>query len=162
MLWFDKLTHWKNGIIPTHDMTSRYMFETSPITADGENEYDETLISCKKLNNIKNQNYLPFEENIKNSNNKYIAVFPNVSKSTLLCVPIPRKNKNFLSIKDFIDNASLTQQCEFWKQVAYEIENQLQFHDKLYISTHGLGVHYFHLRIEPIPKYYVTKKYIQD
>lgn len=31
---------------------------------------------------------------------------------------------------------------------------------KNYISTHGLGVPYFHLRIEPIPKYYVTKKYV--
>ena len=155
----DKLTHWKNGIIPTHNMDMRFLFETSPIDSRGENEHDETLIACGKLNDM-TQNISAFEKQIKKSKSRNIAVFPNLSKSTLLCVPIPRKNKDFTSIKDFMDNASHNHQCEFWKQVAIEIENQLQFHEKLYISTHGLGVPYFHLRIEPVPKYYVTKKYI--
>lgn len=159
MLWIDKLTHWKNGIIPTHSMDTRFLFETSPIDNSGGNEYDETLIPCKKLNTLI-QSTKSFKIQLMAAKNRNITAFPNLSGSTLLCVPIPRKNKDFTSIKDFMDNASHAHQCAFWKQVAYEIENQLQFHDKLYISTHGLGVPYFHLRIEPVPKYYVTTKYL--
>lgn len=159
MLWIDKLTHWKNGIIPTHNMNTRFLFETSPIDNSGENEYDEMLIPYKRLNTL-TQNMTPFKKQIMSAKNRNIAAFPNLSGSTLLCIPIPRKNKDFTSIKDFMDNASHSQQCAFWKQVAYEIENQMQFHDKLYISTHGLNVPYFHLRIEPVPKYYVTTKYL--
>lgn len=160
MLWIDKLFHWKNGIVPTHDLNSRYFYETSAIDNNGENDYDETLITNVKLDKLK-QDFKSFNKYIAKTSNRNIAIFPNLSKTTLLCIPIPRKNKDYTTIKDFIDNASISQQKEFWKQVAYEIENQLQFHDKLYISTHGLGVPYFHLRIEPIPKYYITKKYIE-
>lgn len=39
---------------------------------------------------------------------------------------MPRNNKNYATIKDFIDNASITQQKHFWKQVASEIENILK------------------------------------
>ncbi len=31
---------------------------------------------------------------------------------------MPRKNKNYATLKDFVDNASKTQQIEFWKKVA--------------------------------------------
>jgi hypothetical protein len=64
-------------------------------------------------------------------------------------------------MKEFIDTASPTHQRYFWKKVACEIERQLQKsgYDQLYVSTHGLGVSYFHLRIEPTPKYYQTQEY---
>ena len=31
---------------------------------------------------------------------------------------------------------------------------------KLYVSTHGLGILYFHLRLEYDPKYYISKNLI--
>jgi hypothetical protein len=69
-------------------------------------------------------------------------------------------------MKDFCDNASITHQKEFWKKVAFEIENILKSkpnnkgNNKIYVSTHGLGVPYFHLRLDKKPKYYQTKEFI--
>jgi hypothetical protein len=160
MLWSNKIYHWKNGIIPTHDCNIRFLFETSPIDSNMENEYEERLIPHNILNKYNVQNYSSFKEQLSNSTNRDITVFPNLSNSTLLCVPMPRKGKNFTTIKDFIDNASMNHQRAFWKQVALEIEQQLLTNETLYISTHGLDVPYFHLRIEPVPKYYITKEFI--
>jgi hypothetical protein len=46
-----------------------------------------------------------------------VTSFYNISKDTLLIVPIPKQNKIYTTMKDFIDNASKTQQKEFWKKV---------------------------------------------
>jgi hypothetical protein len=49
----------------------------------------------------------------------------------------------------------------YWKYVSNIIKNLIKNNkDKYYISTHGLGVHYFHLRISTIPKYYNTKSFL--
>jgi hypothetical protein len=63
-------------------------------------------------------------------------------------------------MKDFIDNASKTQQKEFWKKVSTELKKCLKLNDKIYVNTHGLGVNYFHLRLDIRPKYYVRKECI--
>ena len=52
------------------------------------------------------------------SNNKNIFVFYNLSKTSKLIVPKPRKGKNFSTIKNFIDEASIIQQKAFWKKVS--------------------------------------------
>jgi hypothetical protein len=67
---------------------------------------------------------------------------------------VPKRGKNFLTVKDFMDNASVTQQGEFWKFVAIQILEYLKTHKHVFVSTHGLGVPYFHLRLDPKPKYY--------
>jgi|SaaInlV_200m_DNA_4_1039719.scaffolds.fasta_scaffold09687_2 hypothetical protein len=159
MLWSTKLFHWKGGIIPTHDCVSRFYYETSPVDSKMENDYHETFILNQDLDKMM-QNFSIFKQYLQQSTNTYVCSFPNINRSAILCVPMPRKNKNFTTMKDFIDNASVSQQKEFWKYVAIEIEEQLLHHKRLYISTHGHGVPYFHLRIEPVPKYYVTKDYI--
>ena len=69
---------------------------------------------------------------------------------------MPIVGNNYATIKDFIDNAPAIQQQEFWRLVGNEIENELEAHDKLYVSTHGLGVPYLHVRLCPTPKYYHT------
>jgi hypothetical protein len=73
---------------------------------------------------------------------------------------MPRKNKKFTTIKDFIDNASEYQQRKFWIKTANEIKKVLNTNDKIYVSTHGTGVNYFHLRLDKNPKYYQTTKFI--
>jgi len=81
-----------------------------------------------------------------------------------MIVPKPRKGKNFSTIKNFIDEASNIQQKSFWKKVSLEINKSLKNmpkeYSKLYVSTHGLGIPYFHLRLEYVPKYYVSKNLI--
>jgi len=101
----------------------------------------------------------PYNQYIKNTKNNYVTSFYSLSKITKLVIPVPRK-KNFTTMKDFIDNASITQQKYFWKRVAKEIKKMLKIYDKVYINTHGLGVYYFHLRIDSKPKYYITTNFI--
>jgi len=79
-----------------------------------------------------------------------------------LIIPIPKQGKQFTTIKDFIDTASVTQQKEFWIYTSKIIKETLEKNPKIYISTHGLGVPYFHLRLDTKPKYYQTKTFITN
>ena len=85
--------------------------------------------------------------------------FYNFSKTTLLVVPKPRKGKDYTTLKQFMDNASTTQQNAFWKKVAGSVKEMLKNHDKVWVSTHGTGVPYLHVRIDTDPKCYRTNSF---
>lgn len=80
--------------------------------------------------------------------------FENLNKDAILVVPKPHSNKNFLSIYDFLRSASQTQKDYFKKEAIVAIKKGLERWGKVYVNTHGLGVPYFHLRIDKTPKYY--------
>jgi hypothetical protein len=173
MRWHDQLQEWKSGNVPTNPLslsiptphganTGRYFFETSPIDSLGDNEHHETFIWSPALDRM-SYDPTPFRDYLLPAEQKdpYISIFFNQDRSAVLCIPVPKRGKQFTTMKEFIDTASPTHQRYFWKKVACEIERQLQKsgYDQLYVSTHGLGVSYFHLRIEPTPKYYQTQEY---
>ena len=165
MKWSIKINEWKNGQILNYpsNIKNNFFYETSFITKNMNNEYKEKFITSKKLNNMK-QDVNTFKSYFDKSNNKNVVVFYNLSKTCKLIVPKPRKGKNFSTIKHFIDEASIIQQKAFWKKVSLEINKSLKNmnseHTKLYVSTHGLGISYFHLRLECDPKYYISKNFI--
>lgn len=99
-----------------------------------------------------------FQEYIKKSRNKYVVAFPNLSKDSMLVIPMP--GKNYTTLKDFIDNAPKIQQQEFWKKVAKVAKKFVKENGEAWISVHGMGVNYTHVRIDPYPKYYFDKKLI--
>ena len=78
-----------------------------------------------------------FAEHIIKSKEKYVISFYNPSKDNLLVIPKPRQKKNFATIKDFTDNASLIQQKEFWKEVAILARKEMKKNKNVYISAHG-------------------------
>jgi hypothetical protein len=160
MLWKDKIEEWKSGnyFVYPHNIKNRFFYETYVCDKNMNNIYEDKLIENNNLDNIK-QDYSSFIKHITKSINKYVTSFNNLSGDTILIIPIPKKNKDFTTIKDFCDNASITHQKAFWKKVANEIENILKNNDKIYISTHGFGVYYFHLRLDTYPKYYHTKEF---
>jgi len=161
MLWSDKIKKWKSGeyqIYPKN-IKSKFFYETFVCDKNMTNEYHEKFLINNNLEKL-TQDYSSFDSYIKSSKNKYVTSFQNLGGDSILIIPIPRKSKNFTTIKDFIDNASITQQIKFWKYAGSIIETILQTNDKIYISTHGLGVPYFHLRLDKHPKYYQTKKFI--
>lgn len=90
-----------------------------------DSEYEEKFIENHLLDNLI-EDYLPFQKYINKSINKYVTSFYNLSKDCKLIIPIPKKNKNFTTIKDFIDNSSITHQQIFWKKVAKEIKIMLK------------------------------------
>lgn len=158
MLWNEQIHNWKNGIVLTYpqNITKRFFYETSVCDNKLINNYNEHFIESDELEQIKNMDNTSFVEYINKSDDKYAISFYNISKDTKLVIPMPRKNRQYTTIKDFIDNASKTQQKKFWKKVSEDIENMLKTHDKIYVSTHGLGVYYFHLRLCVSPKYFHT------
>ena len=160
MKWIDKINSWKNGDVQTYpaNITKPFFYETYKCDKDLQNKYKEKFIQSNKL--IFKQDYTAFEKHIQRSLCKDAISFFNLSKDALLVIPMPRKNKDFSTIKGFIDNATLTQQRHFWQLVAATIKKALKTHDHVYVSTHGLGVPYFHLRLDFEPKYYQTKSFI--
>ena len=110
----------------------------------------------------KKQNYEPFKEYFVE--NEYVVSFPtkNSNGNTILVVPTPIKGKNYATLRDFVDNAPETQQKEFWKRVSKEARIFMKKKGKVWISVHGLGVHYTHVRISSVPKNYFNNKLKQE
>ena len=154
MLWNKILNNWKNGTVFKYPKKIKDKFEwnTSVLKNNGNVEYKQNF----KINNKlpETQNMTDFQEYINNSKNKYVTTFLNLSKDTILIVPIPVQGKNYATLKDFIDNSSERQQKKFWKKVAEVAEKIMNKYKKVWISTHGLGVAYTHVRISITPKYY--------
>lgn len=161
MFWSTKLEEWKKGVplIYPKKIKRRFYYETTPIYKDKDSKYENKFIENSYLDSME-QDYKSFETYINQSKDKYAICFYNLSKTTYLVIPRPKRGKIFTTIKDFIDNASKTQQKFFWKKAYNCIIDFLKEHEKIYISTHGTGVPFFHLRIESDPKYYITKSYI--
>lgn len=160
MFWSEKLEDWKNGNILTYpyEITSQFLWETSPISKYVDNEFLEKFIPNKNLN-CQTQNYSSFNQYINQSKTN-TCVFNNLNNTSRLIIPMPDSHKEYTSLKLFIDNSDYDKQVEFWKTVAQEIEVMLQKHEKIWVSTHGLGVPYLHVRIDLNPKYYVTQEFI--
>jgi hypothetical protein len=161
MKWKHKIDEWHKGIPLKYppQIKSRFFYETYVLDKNMENTYNEVFIENKNLKDL-DQDYSSFSIYIDKSKNKYVTLFSNLSNSSILIIPMPKKNKDFTTIKDFIDNSSHYHQKIFWKKVSNEIKKILKTEDKIYVSTHGLGVPYFHLRLDKVPKYYETKEFI--
>lgn len=158
MSWNDILNKWDNEdfFVYPLKLKKRFQWNTSVLKNNGESKFIDNFIYNNKL--PEKQNYKSFKEHIDKSKNKYVLSFFNPSKDTLLIIPMPRPGKNYATIKDFCDNAPIIQQKEFWKYVSKKAKKQMEKENKVWISAHGLGVHYFHLRICKYPKYYFDEQ----
>ena len=61
-------------------------------------------------------------------------------------------------------NASLEQKHDLLKEIGESMLNILnsqdfQDNENIWLSTHGLGIPWLHIRIDTIPKYYSYKNY---
>ena len=107
MLWKNKIKDWKLGnyLVYPNNIKNKFFYETNVCDKNMNNIYEEKFIESKSLNNIK-QDYSSFLDYITKSTNKYVISFNNLSSDTILIIPIPKKNKDFTTIKDFCDNSS--------------------------------------------------------
>lgn len=160
MKWKDKLEEWENGIPQTYPerIHDGFFYETYKCDNKMENTYKQKFIPSKKLNF--KQDTTQYKEYLEKTSNKYVTSFWNLSKDSLLVIPIQRRGKDFGTIKTFTDNATEIQKKHFWREVARLAKQMLKTHKQIYINTHGLGVSYFHLRLDTMPKYYKTKEFI--
>lgn len=158
MQWIDVLDNWENGIPLKYpkQLKGRFQWNTSVLKNQGKSEYIQSFRTNTKLPT--KQNTKDFKEHILKSTNKYVTFFPNLSKDTMLVIPMPVRGYNYATLRDFIDTAPEIQQQEFWKKVASVAKDFMKTHGKVWISVHGLGVDYTHIRISTSPKYYFNKE----
>lgn len=169
-------------ILANTDLKSYYF--KLPEIISGKEHLQFILIKEDKLDNIKEDSVTYneyFVEQKKKCNQKGIITFHSIYEDVLLIVPCPNKSKiykqeysgsgggsgssgsgggNFKTISTFMRTAPTKQINEFWKTLANSLKqilNSNRIHKlPLYVYTHGLGVYWFHLRIEETryPKYY--------
>jgi len=154
------LSQWESGNYPTvpKNIKSPYFWRTSVQSNKKDLVYKEEFIEDERLLKAK-EDLKPFAEHLdKNKDEKYAISFPNLSGDTILVVPIPRKSKIFTNMFYFMNNASEIQKKELWKKVALEARKFIEKNENVWISTHGLGVNYLHVRICITPKYYENSK----
>lgn len=87
-----------------------------------------------------------------------IVKFKNISEDTDLICPCPGNNNNFndscSDIMNFMKNASYNSKHKLLEFIGIEMSNNLQSNKKKYLSTHGKGVNWLHVRICDKNKYY--------
>ena len=95
----------------------------------------------------------------------WVGSFPNKGKDAVLIIPSAKKDykKNIIDYKNisqFTKNASQEQKQKFWQEVANRLSRELEKNEApKWLSTHGLGVPYLHVRIDNRPKYYHFEEY---
>jgi hypothetical protein len=158
MLWSDVLNDWQNGIVQKYpeNIKNRFQWNTSVLKDDGNVPFKQSFKVDYRL--PQDQDMRPYQEYIKKSKNKYVVAFLNLTKDIILVVPMPIVKKNYATLKDFIDNAPIIQQQKFWKKVAKIAIKLMKEKDKVWISVHGLGVAYTHVRLSTSPTYYFDKE----
>ena len=163
--WNDVLTNWEMGKylkIPKN-ISKPFYWRTCPIYANKHSIYRDEFIETNSL--PKKNEYTSFLNNpisLKKTQ-KNIIVAPNMSNDTILVIPgidtfetqSGKVNEiNYSSLFYFMKNAPIPKQIELWKVVSYVIRKQLYVWPKLWVSVHGNGVGYLHIRISKLPKYY--------
>ena len=149
--WADQLIQLEtHGLIYPSNIKSRFFYETSVCSTNPSNNiFKDYFIESKELDTITVQDYTPFLEQIQDGSdiNQIARSFYNKSGDTLLIIPYPHPTIQYPTIKEFIDNAPQEIKSEFWKFVVDQIKQFISTHSVVYISTHGLGVNYFNLRL---------------
>ena len=158
--WKDVFERWNAGIIPEipKNITKPYLWRTSVVDKNKNNFFIEEFIEDKRLIK-KKQNFdlycsKPLEICSKKHKNKLVTSSMNLQKDTMQVVPIPVKGKNYANMYYFVKNADIEQQKTVWKTVVIEAEKMLKKHKQIYISSQGLGIDYFHVKICTFSKFY--------
>lgn len=95
-----------------------------------------------------------FREHVRNKKTP-VSFLSKGNPPTLLVVP-PDTGKNFSHLGTFYKNSTLGEKRSLWKKVAIELEKKLKRGEMVYVSTHGTGVYWLHVRLSSTPRYYVT------
>ncbi|KLL03482.1 MAG: hypothetical protein MRECE_10c011 [Mycoplasmataceae bacterium CE_OT135] len=155
----DFLNAFNEALEQAGSQLSAYFWECVPVsqTTKGKN-FEFVVIKSESLDKI-TQDYSRFQEHFNQSQESVVSFF-SFSRDTLV-VPIPNEKKNYKNLKEFINNAPSEQKNNFWQKVGEEMEEKLLNADGAprWLSTHGLGVPYLHVRIDKKPKYYSWKEY---
>lgn len=152
--WNDMIIAWEAGKqLP--DVKGSIYWETFVANAGGESPYRvKTKSASRALPLSLAADANDFKEHMK-SRKTPVSFLSKGKPPTLLVVP-PDTGKNFSHLGTFYKNSTLCERRALWKKVVTELERKLKKGEKVYVSTHGTGVSWLHIRLSSTPKYYVT------
>ncbi|CAN0272180.1 unnamed protein product [Ectocarpus sp. 6 AP-2014] len=155
--WKSRLEQWKQGKnLPR--ITSSVFWETSRMHNGGLSEFKQkTTPASKHLPLSTRADSSAFAQHVRGK--KSTVAFQNLGNTATLVAPPhrPGSNKNYSHIATFYKHASPGEIKDLWRTVAKEVEKKMKKGESVYVSTHGTGVPWLHVRIESTPKYYVSE-----
>lgn len=179
----DFLQTFKEALDDGNKELKAYFWECPPVLKATKNvrPFEFVLTKSETLRSIK-QSYSSFNEHFIGNLNDTVVSFPNLGRDATLVVPVPQKSGDdiptdynlnwqkdtkeldYKSISSFTKNAPLEDQKEFWQKVANDLERDLNNDESSpkWLSTHGLGVYYLHVRIDSRPRYYSCEEYKRE
>lgn len=154
---------------------AHFFWECIPVSTNTLNkEFEFVAVNSPDLKSMK-QDYSSFQEHFRKSRDGYVVSFPNLSRDATLVTPIPSRESdapcsygdeimNYKDIRKFANNALTCQWNSFWQEVGNKITESLNNSGGAtrWMSTHGLSVKYFHVRICNQPKYYEHQEYLRE
>lgn len=129
----------------------------------GTQPFEFVLTRSKALEKVSKANSAPFADHL--SDDKGATHFYNLRKDGVLICPNTCNGSAdpYQSLASFTKNAPMDQQHKLWKKVAEQAKKAVEEKgDKpTWLSTHGLGVNWLHVRLDSTPKYYHHAAYRQ-
>jgi hypothetical protein len=90
---------------------------------------------------------------------KHVVSFPNLSGDAILVVPTPQSAVTcYCHLKTFMVSAPREQHEAFWVKTAEEVFATVAKRN-VFLSTHGTGIGWVHMRIDTVPKYFQFNEY---
>lgn len=152
--WGYVLEKWSES--PPNNFPNRsFQWNTSGISTDNS-IYKESFLMDDRLPT--EQDYTKYEKYFKDSGGKDAVSFPNLNGDAIMVVPIPKNGGNFATLHTFNETATFLQKKELWKLVVKTIQKQLKVWPRVWVSVHGHGVPYLHIRVSSVPRHYFDKK----
>lgn len=148
--WNDTIKDWKAGTnLP--DTRGSVFWETSVAKLGGQSPFRfKTKAAARALPMTLPADASVFKAHMKKTPTSFMSL-----GGTLLVIP-PDTGKNFSHLGTFNKFGSLAEKRALWKKVATELERKLKRGEIVYVSTHGTGVSWLHVRLASRPMYYVT------
>lgn len=128
-------------------------------------------INKSNLNNtffmvVKSENFRPadpssFKTHFKKYPGKKVIVFENLNKTSSLIVPCDVK-KDYGHLISFLKNSNELERQELWKKTGARLNKLISLGKTIWLNTHGTGVPWLHVRLDPFAKYYSGFKNIDS
>lgn len=143
-----------------------YYLEFVPVSRENFDKIAFEFVVIKTNEFDKKADLKQFGPDKLDTNSNEIRVFPNISNTALLICPCynhQNKMDEYIHIGKFISSTQIHREQKIMLfKTAFNVylDQLLKLPDrKLWLSTHGRGVAWLHIRIDLIPKYISWNKY---
>ncbi|MEM8828098.1 MAG: hypothetical protein AAGE96_01915 [Cyanobacteria bacterium P01_G01_bin.19] len=139
-----------------------YFWETPPVTdSNCDRPFEFVLINSMQLAEV-TPDLISFRQHFQTATQNVVTFF-NLGRDASLVAPCPTSSTtDYAHLASFVRNAPKAQQHLLWQIVGQKLAEKLNdtsHNPPIWLNTSGLGVHWLHIRLDSIPKYYQFQPY---